>query len=108
MKIHATRNTVAAAVLFTALSGVTGIGNANLEEISIESIRVSYADLNLTRSEGAETLYARLKQAAQQVCGEASRQPLARMGEKRDCEENALEKAVDAIGSSQLSALHQG
>ncbi len=107
MKIYATRNTVAAAVMFTALSGIAGIGNANLSEITVESVRVSYADLNLGNVAGAETLYARLKRAAQKVCDDEARKPVNTLNAIRDCEETALNRAVEAVGSERLTDIHQ-
>ena len=107
MKIHATRNTVAAAVVFTALSGVAGIGNANLSEITVESVRVSYADLNLNRAEGIETLYTRLKRAARRVCEDGGQRPLSAQNAEKDCEEATLGRAVKKVGSERLAAIHQ-
>ena len=107
MKIYATRNTLAAAVAFTVLSGIAGIGNANLSEISVESIRVSYADLNLNRADEAETLYSRLRRAAGKVCSEKVKKPLATQRESELCEEMAIERAVEEVGNKQLTTIHQ-
>ena len=108
MNIHATRNTVAAALVFTALSGFAGLSNANLSHIDIASIRVSYADLNLTQSEEAATLYARLRRAAAQVCDDFARKSLNEMVEARACNDATLDRAVQEVGSQQLTTIHQG
>lgn len=108
MQIRTTRNTVAAAAVFLALSGISAIGTANIPELTIESVRVSYADLNLNNREDARTLYARLRNAAENVCDVYERQPVREMLDARDCRDHALDKAVREVGSKQLSAIHQG
>lgn len=108
MQIRTTRNTVAAAAIFLALSGLSAIGTANIPELTIESVRVSYADLDLSSSEGARTLYARLRNAAENVCDVYERQSVREMLDARDCRDHALDKAVQQVGSQQLLAIHQG
>ncbi len=108
MKMYATRKTVAAAVVFTALSGIAGLSNANLPYVDIASIRVSYADLNMTNTEGAETLYSRLRRAASQVCDDFTRKSLNDMVVAKDCKNIALDRAVEEVGNQQLTAIHQG
>ena len=108
MHIRTTRNTVAAAVVFFALSGVSAIGTANLPELTIESVRVSYADLNLNKMEDAQTLYTRLRRTAENVCGDTRRKSLQEMVVERDCEERALDRAVNEVGNQRLISIHQG
>jgi len=68
---------------------------------------VNYADLNLTDPAGARTLYARLKRAAEKVCGNRpSQMELRASMAYQDCTDNALNKAVDRVNSQQLYALH--
>ena len=74
MIIKSTRNTVAAAMIFGVLSAASTITSAVLQEVDVESVRVSYADLDLTSTAGQHSLYQRLRGAAQIVCGE---EPLA-------------------------------
>ena len=108
MKIYATRNTVAAAIIFTALSGITGISNANLSHVDIASIRVSYADLNLNQAEEAATLYGRLRRAAAQICDDFTRKSLNDMVVAKECKEFALDRAIQEVGNQQLTTIHQG
>ncbi len=108
MIIRTTRNTVAAAVVFTALSGLSSLGNATLQEIELDSVKVSYADLNLNRSEGQQTLYQRLRGAADEICGEVQSKSAREVRQKRDCFNDALDKAVQEVGNPGLIALHQG
>jgi UrcA family protein len=108
MQIRTSRNTVAAAAVFLALSGLSAIGTANIPELTIESERVSYADLNLNKSADAQTLYARLRRAAENVCGDLRRKSLQEMVVERECKESALERAVNEVGNRQLSDIHRG
>ncbi len=107
MIIKSTRNTVAAAMLFSVLSGVSTLGNAVLEEVDVKSVRVSYADLNLNKPEGQHALYQRLRGAARQVCGEVYSKAPREIQENRECREYALQKALREVGSPSVAAIHQ-
>jgi UrcA family protein len=108
MIIKSTRNSVVAALAFSVLSGLSSIGNATLGAVEVKSVPVSYADLNLTGSEGQSSLYQRLKVAAGQVCGEAEGRDLQQVRAQRKCTEEALDEAVEKVGSEGLTAIHQG
>ena len=108
MIIKSTRNSVAAAVIFSALSGISTLGNANLGAVEVKSIRLSYADLNLTQRTGQETLYERLKTAAEGVCGGVSNINLSVVREQRKCYEEALDSAIGQVGSEGLETIHEG
>jgi UrcA family protein len=107
MIIKSTYKSVAAAVMFSVLSGISSLGNANLQEIDIQSIRVSYADLNLANTADQLSLYQRLRGAAKEVCGDLVSRTLSEVTQNRECVEGALDRAVDDIGNPDLVALHQ-
>jgi UrcA family protein len=71
------------------------------------SVKVSYADLDISGAAGARTLYARIEAAAREACG-----PEPAVLDLRDaaaygaCYEQAVAKAVNRVGSDQLHALH--
>ena len=98
MIIKSTRTTVAAAVLFTTLSGLSTIGHAVLEEVNVQSEKVSYADLDLNREEGRETLQARLKSAARRVCADVVDSGSGKFTQNHDCRELAVRQALARIG----------
>jgi UrcA family protein len=108
MKMYATRNTVAAAIVFALLSGVAGISNAKLSHIDIASIRVNFADLNLTSAEEAATLYDRLRRAATLLCDDLTRKSVNDMVAVKECKEIAIDRAVREVGNPQLTNIHQG
>jgi UrcA family protein len=107
MNIKSTNNSVIAAVVFSVLSGVSSLGNATLNELDVESVRVSYADLNLTEKAGQQTLYQRIRNAADEVCGEVRSLTLSQVSEKRECVEKALNSAVHKVGNKDLITLNQ-
>ena len=108
MIIKSTRNTVAAAMMFTVLSGVSTLGNANFGAVEVKSVRVSYADLNLAEKTDQETLYERLKTAAEGVCGGVQDINLSVVRQQRKCYEEALDNAIGQVGSEGLESIHEG
>jgi UrcA family protein len=67
------------------------------------SIKVSYADLDLSRPADAQVLYRRLKQAAAGVCGSSVRPAeLLRYDIWRRCYDPALHNAVMQIAAPEL------
>lgn len=107
MQIRSTRNTLIGAFTFTILSGLSALGTATIPEVSIDSTRVSYADLNLSESGDAQTLYSRLRRAAANVCEDTHKKPLSELVDQRECTENALSKAVEKVGSDTLKDIHR-
>ncbi|MDJ0879881.1 MAG: UrcA family protein [Halieaceae bacterium] len=107
MQIRTTRNTVIAAAAFTILSGLSAVSTANLPEISIQSLPVNYADLNLNQAEDAQTLYTRLRRTAEIVCEDTRRKSLQEMNDQRECREFAIDQAVREVGNDTLSQIHQ-
>ena len=79
--------------------------------IERHSKNVTYGDLNLNNEEGVAELYRRLKAASEEVCNVRrawKRKCTSCMRDAKVCVEDALSRAVDAVGSEMLFALHQG
>ncbi len=97
-----------AGVLAIALSA----GTVLADEAGMESVAVSYAELDLTKSAGAEVLYDRLQKAAAQVCGLNERTSTlfysATASEKRACYQDALDRALAQIDAPLVVAQHSG
>lgn len=75
------------------------------------TLRVSYADLDLSSQAGVEVLYGRLQQASAVACDTGSlRQKgslkAARMAES--CFEEVLSKLVSKVKNDKLTAIHEG
>ena len=70
---------------------------------SSDSITVSYADLNLNRSEGLKTLHSRIENAARRVCHmNEGTLTLKASVERSQCFEETMEKAINEIGIKNL------
>lgn len=79
----------------------------------VASVTVSYADLNMSSTAGAQALYARLADAAEEVCGGAPRREslleVARFEKAnfKSCYDRALADAIASVDSARLYALHE-
>jgi UrcA family protein len=84
-----TNNRYVAALVAAAGLAVPAAANA------VESVTVSYRDLDLTRPEGIATLQGRLRAAARTVCGGSGREEVgARFSARRDCYEQSIAQAM--------------
>lgn len=101
-----TRASSALALVCCAFASLPAFANAAGDEVP--RLTVSYADLDLTRAEGAQTLYRRLRSAARQVCDAGyDMRALAERARYRACVEKAVEEAVRTIDRDVLTALHR-
>jgi UrcA family protein len=74
-----------------------------------QELRISYADLDISRPEGAATLLSRLKTASRQVCGgKPDMRDLERTAAFDRCYKAAVGDAVAAVHSAVLVALYDG
>ena len=92
-----------ATIVFVALSApaVASVGG--------ESIKVSYADLNLEEEDGTLSLYRRLIRASKQACdyrGLKIAGSIDRLTETKQCYRAALSAAVERIDNEMLTKLH--
>ena len=71
------------------------------------SVVVHFADLDLSRSEGATVLYRRLKGAAQAVCAPLDGGDLARHWSFKVCVQNAISTAVAKVDRPALTAYYE-
>jgi UrcA family protein len=69
------------------------------------SVTVSYADLDLNKRAGAETLLSRLQAGVKQVCGEPGRLTLAQREQHRACVKHTMDDAVAQVGSPLVASL---
>jgi UrcA family protein len=71
------------------------------------SVRVSYADLDITTTAGATALHRRIKSAAKEVCGYEGTS-LVEMDLWQRCVQGAVDDAVASVNSPLLAAVHSG
>ncbi len=68
---------------------------------------VRFADLDITRSAGAATLYARITVAARAVCEPSlSIRELGFSSQTQECQEQAIEHAVTDVNTPALTSYH--
>jgi UrcA family protein len=94
----------AAVALYTTLFTY----GASAEQISVRSLTVSFADLDLSRAAGAQALYKRIKFAARRVCGsQGNYASLAAQSAWRKCYDTAVANAVAEVDRPSLTALYK-
>jgi UrcA family protein len=72
----------------------------------VPSVVVRFADLNLSRSEGARVLYRRLKGAAEAVCAPLDDRDAARHMSYKVCVQTAISTAVAKVNQPALTAYY--
>ena len=98
-----------ATIIVVALGAPTIASADAKSELKGVSVKVSYADLNLEKQEGAKALYRRLQQASKQACDV---QPLRNAGsvkriiETKLCYREALTEAVAEVDNELLTEIH--
>ena len=77
-------------------------------EPKAKTLTVSYADLDLSKPAGAQTLYKRIKAAARSVCGPTDRYTYSTPSHAfRQCFDKAIADAVAQVDRPSLTALHR-
>lgn len=97
-----------AAVAFTVLSvgAVISAGSAQAATADAPSLKVRYADLNLSTEEGSRVLYARIVAAARRVCAPDDIRDLHAYNAASACREQAIAQAVRDVNSPMLASVH--
>ncbi|HZF14771.1 MAG TPA: UrcA family protein [Steroidobacteraceae bacterium] len=86
------------------VAGLTFAAGPSLAgEVEVVSQTVNYSDLNLARSEGAATLYGRIRSAARHVCTSNDSPELRFATAARTCIKQAIAHAVADVNQPQLT-----
>jgi UrcA family protein len=92
-----------ATILCLALTGpaFAGVKSSASDNPSVESVTVSYIDLDINRAEGLAILNKRLEKAAKSVC-HVNDFSFSRMvkASRQECFEETLSRASEQIGNS--------
>ncbi|NOX70903.1 MAG: UrcA family protein [Gammaproteobacteria bacterium] len=99
----------AAAIVAISAPAAASLGTDKALESN--SVRVSYADLNLEKEAGAQTLYNRLQRASKQACGVKSYRNAGSIGAKtamHRCYREALSASIKKIDNDELTKIHEG
>jgi UrcA family protein len=82
-----------AAAMMLGVAAMAGAGSVLDLDVQVQTVRVSFADLDLRKPEGVAALHWRLRQAASQACEQGDSGLSARRFTTR-CREQAIEAAV--------------
>jgi UrcA family protein len=101
----ASRRLVAATLLGAISSSfiAPSAGAAGLEPLSVT---VKYGDLDVSRAQGAITLYSRIRAAAEKVCSPFEAGGVAAKMRFNGCIDKAISDAVKTIHQPELSAFY--
>ena len=105
------RQLIAGASLVLFLAGMANVVASPAHEVDADRIKVSFADLNINREEGARVLYRRLQTAAEDACGVDSLYVLGsveRVAATRECYRETMDELVAQIDSAALKKVHAG
>ena len=98
-----TRAGIAALALSTSL-----VAYSASAEPKAKTQTVNFADLDLSKAAGAQTLYKRIKAAARHVCGPIDNYTFVTPAKAfRECYDKAIADAVAQIDRPSLTALHR-
>jgi UrcA family protein len=96
--MNAITRTTMAAVAAVCLASVTFVACAD------EAARtVHYSDLNLNTQAGAAVLYKRIRNAAEEVCGNVDTRQLAEAAAAKACIDRAIFTSVQSVNSQKLT-----
>jgi UrcA family protein len=107
MNVKRTNVLLASGLAAVALGLASAQSFATTSADGVRSIEVSFAELDLTKPAGAETLYKRIKKAAFVVCGAYDSPMSWNHAAKTQCFKNAVDEAVARVNSPLLSSLHR-
>ena len=101
--IHNTKQFVFAAVAAVSLASVTVAAHAN-PAVDAPTRTVHYSDLNLNTQAGVATLYNRIRNAAQLVCGNVDPRRLDEAASAKACIDKAVFSSVTAVNNPMLTS----
>ena len=103
------KNLVATFVVLSLGAPALVLANSS-SHLEIDTVTVSYADLNLENEAGVQALYGRLQRASNKVCSAASVQiaGLIQQLQVDQCYRETLAEAVESIDNSNLTRVHAG
>jgi UrcA family protein len=93
-------------LLAMSLSSLSAVAATIVPDDEVPARTVKFADLNLTRSEGAAVLYARISAAAREVCLPATTWVPQLLFRAYRCREEAIARAVADVNAPVLTSYY--
>jgi UrcA family protein len=87
-------------------SSFAALPAAEAESIDAPQVKVTFADLDVSRPQGAEVLYRRIKAAAETVCSPYWATGFAARANAYDCVRTAIAEAVTTVDQPALSEVY--
>jgi UrcA family protein len=97
--------TIVCAAILGCSAAVASPASAAIDQPATYVVR--FADLDLSRIDGAATLYNRIRLAANQVCAPLESRDLGLLVKDRACVDKAIADAVANVNRPLLSQYHQ-
>jgi len=97
---------IAASVSMTAAAESYSETTVTSSTEGLQTVTVSYADLDLSAADAQETLYYRLSSAARKVCGSSDIRrtgSIKQAAENKSCYENTLADALSQTSATQVA-----
>jgi UrcA family protein len=98
--------TAIAAALFGTVASSFAVLPAVADNFDPPQVTVKYGDLNIASPAGAAVLYARIGQAAKNVCQQFEGRGLDVDAQRKACINQSISSAVTKVNSPALSALY--
>ncbi len=108
MITRTTRRAVFAAAVASATLGLMSVSVARADgDQEVSSVKVNFGDLDVSTMKGSKTLYLRLQNAANDVCGDTvGILSFPELRQIRRCDQEAIESAVARVDRPLLTALY--
>jgi UrcA family protein len=101
-KAH-TKKVVMASVAAVYVAFAVGAAHADESWVNAPQRTVHYADLNLNTQAGISVLYRRIRNAADQVCGDVHSKRLVEAREAKACVAHAIQVSVQSVNNARLT-----
>jgi UrcA family protein len=95
-----------AAVAAVCLASVTIVAHADEAANGVPARTVHYSDLDINTRAGATVLYARIRNAANQVCGDVDSRQLVVSAAAKACVKRAIYTSVRSVNSPKLTSVY--
>jgi UrcA family protein len=81
---------------------------ADAPQLNVRTVKVSYADLDITTGKGSAVLYGRIRRAASRVCAPLpAPREIRRYQQWKECQSSAISNAVATVNQPVLTAMHR-
>lgn len=94
------------ALTTAALLAPAGVASAAEPSVGVLQATVYYSYQDLATDQGTRALYARITSAARAVCPGYDSEDLAAFADSRQCQRQAVARAIRQIGNGRLAAVY--